>query len=70
MSKIKDSNGNVLSDGDAVAVIKDIKIKGSPATLKRGTIYRNIRLTGKPDEVECRSGKATMVLKTMFIKKV
>ena len=41
---VKDSNGNVLSAGDAVQVIKDLKVKGAD-TLKRGTVFKNIRLT-------------------------
>lgn len=66
----KDSNGTPLSDGDAVQVIKDLKVKGSSQTLKRGKVFKNIRLTGKPEEVECREGKTTLVLKTCFLKKV
>ena len=66
----KDSNGTVLNDGDSVQVIKDLKVKGSSSTLKRGTVFKNIRLTGKPEEIECRDGKSTLVLKTCFLKKV
>lgn len=66
----KDSNGTELSDGDSVQVIKDLKVKGTSNTLKRGTTYKNIRLTSKPEEVECRQGKSTIVLKTCFLKKV
>ena len=65
----KDSNGTALDDGDSVQVIKDLKIKGMSKTLKRGTIIKNIRLTGKPEEIECRIGKNTIVLKTQFMKK-
>lgn len=65
-----DSNGNELNDGDSVQVIKDLKVKGSSITLKRGTSYKNIRLTSKDDEVECREGKSTIVLKTCFLKKM
>jgi len=66
---MKDSNGNVLSDGDTVTVIKDLKVKGSSINLKRGTAMKNIKLTSKDGEVECRSGKSTIVLKTCFLKK-
>lgn len=66
---VKDSNGTELDDGDAVQVIKDLKVKGSSTTLKRGTVIKNIRLTSKDDEVECRMGKSTIVLKTCFMKK-
>ena len=67
---VKDSNGNILEDGDSVQVIKDLKVKGSSATLKRGQVFKNIRLTSKNGEIECGSGKSTVVLKTEFCKKV
>lgn len=66
---VKDSNGNALEDGDSVQLIKDLKVKGSSLNLKRGTVMKNIRLTSKPGEVECRQGKSTVVLKTCFLKK-
>ncbi|MBV5278404.1 MAG: alkylphosphonate utilization protein [Campylobacteraceae bacterium] len=67
----KDSNGNVLNDGDSVTVIKDLKVKGTSATLKRGTLVKNIRLTDNEDEVECNAEKIKgLVLKTCFLKKV
>ncbi|MEZ4809492.1 MAG: alkylphosphonate utilization protein [Allomuricauda sp.] len=65
----KDSNGIILEDGDNVHIIKDLKIKGMSKTLKRGNVIKNIRLTGNPQEVECRIGKAQIVLKTQFLKK-
>jgi protein PhnA len=65
----KDSNGNILTDGDSVHVVKDLKVKGMSTTLKRGNVIKNIRLTGSPNEVECRVGKSTVVLKTEFLKK-
>ncbi|HXF29121.1 MAG TPA: alkylphosphonate utilization protein [Chlamydiales bacterium] len=66
---IKDSNGNILNEGDSVQVIKDLKVKGSSMTLKRGTTFKKIRLTDNEEEVECREGKSTLVLKTCFLKK-
>jgi len=68
--EVRDSNGNPLNDGDSVQVIKDLKVKGSSTTLKRGKVMKNIHLTSKSDEVECRDGKSTVVLKTHFLKKV
>ncbi|MBD1397977.1 alkylphosphonate utilization protein [Pontibacter sp. JH31] len=65
----KDSNGNILNDGDSVHVVKDLKVKGMSTTLKRGNVIKGIRLTGSPHEVECRMGKSTVVLKTEFLKK-
>jgi protein PhnA len=67
---VKDSNGAILEDGDSVQVIKDLKIKGASDTLKRGTVIKNIKLTSKAEEIECRIGKSTIVLKTCFMKKV
>ncbi len=66
---VKDSNGNILSDGDSVIVNKDLKVKGSSLNLKRGTVIKNIRLTDEEGEAECRIGKSTIVLKTQFLKK-
>ncbi|MDQ6987824.1 MAG: alkylphosphonate utilization protein [Mariprofundaceae bacterium] len=66
---VKDSNGNELNDGDSVMPNKDLKVKGMSKTLKRGTVIKNIRLTSKDDEIECRIGKSTIVLKTCFFKK-
>lgn len=65
----KDSNGNPLNEGDSVIVIKDLKVKGSSITLKRGAKFKNIHLTDSDEEVECREGKTTLVLKTCFLKK-
>ena len=66
---VRDSNGNELSEGDSVQVIKDLKVKGSSQTLKRGTTFKRIHLTDSEEEVECRDGKSTLVLKAAFLKK-
>lgn len=67
---VKDSNGNLLADGDSVTVIKDLKVKGTSVTLKRGTMIKNIRLTEDPEEIECNAEKVKgLVLKTCFLKK-
>lgn len=66
---VKDSYGNEINDGDSVQVIKDLKVKGSSTTLKQGKVFKNIRLTSREEEVECREGKSTLVLKTCFLKK-
>ena len=58
---VKDSNGNVLKDGDSVILIKDLKVKGAGTTLKRGTKISSIRLTDNEDEVDCRSRAARRV---------
>lgn len=66
----RDSNGAILADGDNVTLIKDLKVKGTSVTLKRGTLIKGIRLTGDPGEIECRAEKVRdLVLKTEFVKK-
>ena len=68
---VKDSNGTILNDGDSVTVIKDLKVKGSSVTLKRGTAIKNIRLTDNEEEIECNADKVKgLVLKTCFLKKI
>lgn len=67
---VRDSNGTQLRDGDSVTLIKDLKVKGTSVTLKRGTLIKNIRLTDNEDEVECRADKVKdLVLRTEFLKK-
>ncbi len=67
---VKDSNGTALADGDSVTLIKDLKVKGTSVTLKRGTLIKNIRLTGDPAEIECNAEKVKgLVLRTEFLKK-
>ncbi|EGV17967.1 alkylphosphonate utilization protein [Thiocapsa marina] len=68
---VKDSNGTALNAGDSVQVIKDLKVKGTSVTLKRGTVIKNIRLTSDEEEIECNADKVKgLVLKTCFLKKV
>lgn len=66
---VRDSNGAELADGDAVTVIKDLKVKGSSMVIKRGTKVRSIRLTDNPEEVDCKIDGSSIVLKTCFLKK-
>jgi protein PhnA len=66
---VRDSNGNELNDGDSVQVIKDLKVKGSSDTRKRGTTFKNIHLTDNEEEIECGQGRNAVVLKTCFLKK-
>ncbi len=69
--KSRDSNGAILNEGDSVQVIKDLKVKGTSVTLKRGTIIKNIHLTDDDGEIECNAEKVRgLVLKTCFLKKV
>jgi protein PhnA len=67
---VKDSNGAILKDGDNVTLIKDLKVKGSSTTLKRGTMIKGIRLTGDEQEIDCRHDKIKgLVLRAEFVKK-
>jgi protein PhnA len=67
---VRDSAGNVLADGDSVTLIKDLKVKGANQTLKQGTVIRSIRLTGNPDEIDCRHDTIKgLVLRTEFVRK-
>jgi len=68
---IKDSNGNVLADGDTVSVIKDLKVKGSSSVVKVGTKVKNIRLVEGDHDIDCKiPGIGGMKLKSKFVKKV
>ncbi len=67
--EVKDSNGNLLNEGDSVTIIKDLKVKGSSMVLKRGTLVKGIRLTNNAEEIEGRVQKSMMVLKACFLKK-
>jgi len=68
---IKDSNGNILNDGDTVSVIKDLKVKGSSSVIKVGTKVKNIRLVDGDHDIDCKvDGIGAMKLKSQFVKKV
>ncbi len=68
--EVRDSNGTELHDGDSVTLIKDLKVKGTSETIKRGTLIKNIRLTGREGEIECNTKQVKgLVLKTEFLKK-
>jgi len=68
--EVRDSVGNLLADGDAVVLVKDLKVKGAGQTLKRGTLIRSIRLTGDPQEIDCRHDTIKgLVLRAEFVKK-
>jgi protein PhnA len=68
--EVKDSNGNILNDGDSVTVIKDLKVKGSSQVLKRGTVVKKIKSTDVADEVDCRINGGSIVLRTEFLRKI
>jgi protein PhnA len=67
---VKDSNGNLLQDGDTITVIKDLKVKGSSAVVKVGTKVKNIRLVEGDHDIDCKiTGIGPMKLKSEFVKK-
>lgn len=67
---VKDSNGNLLADGDTVTVIKDLKVKGASTPLKVGTRVKNIRLVEGDHNIDCKiDGFGAMKLKSEFVKK-
>ncbi len=67
---VRDSNGTTLKEGANVTLIKDLKVKGTSETLKRGAVIKGIRLTENPDEVDCRHAKIRgLVLRMEFLKK-
>ena len=68
--EVRDSVGIILSDGDAVTLIKDLTVKGAGQTLKRGTLIKSIRLTGDPQEIDCKyDGIKGLVLRAEFVRK-
>jgi len=68
--EVRDAVGNLLADGDQVTLIKDLEVKGAGQTLKRGTLIKSIRLTGDPQEIDCRyEGIKGLVLRAEFVRK-
>lgn len=68
---VRDANGNPLADGDAVILVKDLKVKGSSSTLKKGTKIKGIRLVDGADghNVDCKTDLGSLLLKSEFLKK-
>ena len=66
----RDANGQVLSDGDSVVLIKDLKVKGSSTTLKMGTRIKSIRLIGGDHAVDCKTDAGSFLLKAEYLRKV
>jgi protein PhnA len=67
---VKDAYGNVLADGDVVAMIKDLKLGGTSQVLKTGTKSKPIRLVDGDHEIACRMDGVAIALKAMYVKKV
>lgn len=68
--EVFDAVGNLLADGDQVTLVKDLEVKGAGQTLKRGTLIKSIRLTGDPQEIDCKyEGIKGLVLRAEFVRK-
>jgi len=66
----KDSNGNVLLDGDSVVLIKDLDVKGATFTAKRGAAVHNIKLVwDDANLIEGRVENQSIFILTQYIKK-
>ena len=72
-TRVIDSNGNELSDGDSVIIIKDLPIKGASKPIKTGTKVKNIRVNhygSNGHNIDCKiEGFGSMSLKSEFVKK-
>ncbi len=66
---VLDANNNPLVDGDAVYLIKDLRVKGSSTTLKKGTKIRSIRIIPGDHEIDCKIDGISYQLKAEFMKK-
>ena len=67
--EVRDAVGNLLADGDQVTLIKDLTVKGAGRTLKQGTLIKSIRLTGDPQEIDCRyEGIKGLVRRVEFVR--
>ena len=68
--EVRDAVGNILNDGDQVTLVKDLDVKGAGQTLKQGTLIKSIRLTGDPQEIDCKyPGIKGLVLRAEFVRK-
>ncbi len=67
---VKDSNGNILADGDSVVIVKDLPVKGAPKPIKAGTKVKSIRLVEGDHNIDCKiDGFGSMALKSEFVRK-
>lgn len=66
---VRDSNGNVLENGDSVILIKDLKVKGSAIVLKKGTKVKNIRIVDGDHDIDCKVDGVSLSLKSEFLKR-
>ena len=69
MRIVKDAHGNVLTAGDTIALIKDLKVGGGSQVLQQGSKAKNIRLVDGDHEIDCRIDGVSLALKACFVKK-
>lgn len=68
--EVRDAVGNLLADGDQVTLVKDLTVKGAGQSLRQGTLIKSIRLTGDPQEIDCKyDGIKGLVLRAEFVRK-
>ena len=66
----RDANGVELTAGDTVVITKDLDVKGTGFTAKRGTAVRNIGLVaGDSEHIEGRVNGVKIHILTKFLKK-
>ena len=68
--EVKDAHGNILQNGDVVAMVKDLKLKGTSKVLKSGMKSKGIRLVDGDHEIDCKMDGLSIALKAQFVKKV
>lgn len=66
----RDAYGNELANGEVVAMIKDLKLKGSSTVLEVGTKSKPIRLVDGDHEISCKMEGLAIGIKACFVKKV
>ncbi len=67
--RVTDAHGQLLSDGDAVILLKDLKLKGSSQIIKGGTKAKSIRLVDGDHEISCKVDGVAVGLKACFVRK-
>lgn len=66
----KDSNGNILQNGDSVVLTKSLDVKGSSLNAKLGTVVKNIKLVeDNPEQIEGRVEGQLIVILTKYLRK-
>ena len=67
--EVRDANGNLLADGDAVSIVKDLKTDGKAGGVKVGTKIKSIRLVSGDHEIEAKVDGRALLIKAEFVKK-